>query len=104
LKWEKTAQFDAGLEFGFFDNRIKLETDFYYKKTTDMLLDAPVPTSSGYSSIYTNIGSMENKGFEISLNTVNIQTEDFEWTTAFNISVNKNKILALGAADDDIFP
>ncbi|MGS2741446.1 SusC/RagA family TonB-linked outer membrane protein [Sinomicrobium sp. M5D2P17] len=104
LKWEKTAQFDAGLEFGFFDNRIKLETDFYYKKTTDMLLDAPVPTSSGYSSIYTNIGSMENKGFEITLNTVNIQTEDFEWTTAFNISINKNEILALGAADDDIFP
>ncbi|SFW30924.1 TonB-linked outer membrane protein, SusC/RagA family [Sinomicrobium oceani] len=104
LKWEKTAQFDAGLEFGFFDNRIKLETDFYYKKTTDMLLNAPVPTSSGYSSIYTNIGSMENKGFEISLNTVNIQTEDFDWTTTFNISVNKNKILALGEADDDIFP
>lgn len=104
LKWEKTAQFDAGLEFGFFDDRIKLETDFYYKKTTDMLLDAPVPTSSGYSSIYTNIGSMENKGFEITLNTRNIETENFMWTTSFNISVNKNEILALGEADDDIFP
>ncbi|RAV28145.1 SusC/RagA family TonB-linked outer membrane protein [Sinomicrobium soli] len=104
LKWEKTAQFDAGVEFGFFDNRIRLETDFYYKKTTDMLLDAPIPTSSGYSSIYTNVGSMENKGFEISLNTTNIDTEDFTWTTSFNLSVNKNEILALGEADDDIFP
>ncbi|EIJ38271.1 TonB-linked outer membrane protein, SusC/RagA family [Galbibacter orientalis DSM 19592] len=104
LKWEKTAQFDAGIELGMFNNRIELETDVYYKKTTDMLLNAPVPTSSGYSNIYSNIGSMENKGLELTLNTVNIRSEDFSWTTTFNISFNKNEILALGEQDDDIFP
>lgn len=104
LKWEKTAQFDVGLELGMFKNRIVIDTDFYYKKTTDMLLSAPVPTSSGYSSIYKNVGSMENKGLEIALDTRNISTEDFNWNTTFNISLNKNKILELGEADDDIFP
>ena len=104
LKWEKTAQFDAGLEVGLFNNRVEFEADLYYKKTTDMLLQAPVPTSSGYSSIYTNIGSMENKGFEFTLDTRNIVLENFSWTTSFNISINKNEILALGEADDDIFP
>lgn len=104
LKWEKTAQFDAGVELGMFNNRIELEADVYYKKTTDMLLNAPVPTSSGYSNIYSNIGSMQNKGLELTLNTVNISSEDFSWTTTFNISFNKNEILALGEEDDDIFP
>lgn len=104
LKWEKTAQFDAGVEFDMFNKRIGIEADVYYKKTTDLLLQAPVPSSSGYTSIYKNVGSLENKGLEISLNTTNIQTEDFMWTTSFNISLNKNEILALGEADDDIFP
>src|SRR5699024_10886123 len=104
LKWEKTAQFDAGLEGGLFNNRVELGTDVYYKKTVDLLLQAPVPTSSGYHSIYTNIGSMENEGFEFTLNTRNIATENFSWNTSFNISINKNEILALGEADDDIFP
>ncbi|MDG3582660.1 SusC/RagA family TonB-linked outer membrane protein [Galbibacter pacificus] len=104
LKWEKTAQFDAGIELGLFNNRIELETDVYYKKTTDMLLNAPIPTSSGYSNIYSNIGSMENKGLEFTLNTINVLTDDFSWSTTFNISLNKNEILALGEEDDDIFP
>jgi TonB-linked SusC/RagA family outer membrane protein len=104
LKWEKTAQIDFGIELGLFRNRIELQTDVYYKKTTDMLLNAPVPFSSGFSNIYTNIGSMENKGLEITLDTRNIQTDNFSWTTTFNISFNRNEILALGEANDDIFP
>ena len=104
LQWEKTAQVDAGLEVGLFNNRISFDGDVYYKKTTNMLLQAPVPTSSGYSSIYKNIGSMENKGLELSLETRNIVTDNFNWTTNFNISINKNKILELGEANDDIFP
>ncbi|MCH7410430.1 TonB-dependent receptor [Belliella sp. DSM 111904] len=104
LRWEKTAQFDIGLEFGMFNNRVMLEADYYYKKTSDMLLSAPVPTSSGFASIYTNIGSIENQGIELSINTVNIETRDFTWTTTFNISTNRNRVLALGAANDDIFP
>ncbi|WP_153797931.1 SusC/RagA family TonB-linked outer membrane protein [Foetidibacter luteolus] len=95
LKWEKTAQFDAGVEIGFLQNRISLEADVYYRKTTDMLLDAPVPRSSGYGSIFRNIGSMENKGIELTLNTQNISGKDFTWSTTFNISMNRNKVLSL---------
>ncbi len=95
LKWEKTAQFDAGVELGLFDNRISFEGDVYYRKTTDMLLAAPVPRSSGYGSITKNIGSMENKGLELTLNTVNISTKNFTWNSTFNISMNRNKVLSL---------
>lgn len=104
LKWERVRQFDLGLELGLFKNRIKAEADWYYKKTTNMLLNTPVPTSSGYSSVYKNIGSVQNTGFEFTLNTINITTKDFEWTTDFNLSFNRNKILELGEANDDIFP
>ncbi|NII27530.1 TonB-dependent receptor [Pseudoflavitalea sp. X16] len=102
LRWEKTTQTDLGLEVGLWGNRVLLEADVYYRKTTDMLLNAPVPRSTGYPSIYRNIGSMENKGLEISIGTVNISTADFTWSTAFNISMNKNKVLAL-ATPADIF-
>ncbi|AXY75422.1 TonB-dependent receptor [Paraflavitalea soli] len=102
LRWEKTAQTDVGLEVGLWGNRILLEADVYYRKTTDMLLNAPVPRTSGYASIYRNIGSMENKGLELSIGTVNISTPNFTWSSAFNISLNKNKVLAL-ATPADIF-
>jgi len=102
LRWEKTAQTDAGLEISFLKGRISLEADYYYRKTTDMLLDAPVPRTSGYAVIRKNIGSMENKGFEFSLNTVNVESGDFTWSTSFNISLNKNKVLSL-ATPSDIF-
>lgn len=102
LKWEKTGQSDIGVELGLFNNRINIEADVYYRKTTDMLLDAPVPLTSGYSFITRNIGSMENKGLEFAINTVNISTEDFTWNTAFNISMNRNKVLSL-ATPADIF-
>lgn len=104
LQWEKTSQVNAGLDVGLFNNRVNLEMDVYYKKTTDMLLGAPVPATSGYTSITKNIGSMSNKGFEFSINTVNISRDDFSWESTFNISFNKNKVLALGVGNDDIFP
>ncbi|RQO64606.1 SusC/RagA family TonB-linked outer membrane protein [Pedobacter sp. KBW06] len=102
LKWEKTGQSDFGVELGLFNNRISIEADVYYRKTTDMLLDAPVPLTSGYSFITRNVGSMENKGLEFAINTVNISTENFTWNTAFNISMNRNKVLSL-ATPADIF-
>lgn len=102
LRWEKTAQTDFGVELGLFKGRVSLEADVYYRKTVDMLLDAPVPTTSGYGSIRKNIGSMENKGIELSLNTVNFDTEKFSWRTSFNISMNRNKVLSL-ATPADIF-
>lgn len=95
LKWERTSQGDVGVEIGLFDNRVTLEADAYYRKTTDMLLNAPVPRTSGYASITKNIGSMENKGLEFTLNTVNISNDNFSWNSTFNISMNKNKVLTL---------
>ena len=100
LRWEKTYQVDAGLELGLFSGRVSMELDVYRKLTTDMLLSAPVPSSSGYTTVTRNVGSMENRGVEFALNTVNITSNDFTWSTNFNISVNKNKVIALtGGAD-----
>lgn len=100
LRWEKTLQLDAGMELGLFNNRISLEFDVYRKKTVDMLLAAPLPTTSGYTSITRNIGSMENKGVELSVNTTNIEKEHFSWNTQFNISINRNRVLALTGGSD----
>ncbi|GGZ17075.1 SusC/RagA family TonB-linked outer membrane protein [Echinicola pacifica] len=100
LKWERTKQIDAGVELGFFNQRISLEADIYMKVTTDMLLNAPVPLSSGYATVFRNIGSMENKGIELSINTVNIEKGDFNWETMFNISMNKNEVTALSGGSD----
>lgn len=102
LRWEKTAQTDFGVEIALFKGRISLEADYYYRKTTDMLLDAPVPQTSGYATIRRNVGSMYNKGFELALNTRNIDRGGFQWTTNFNISFNRNKVLSL-ATPSDIF-
>ncbi|HZG25977.1 MAG TPA: TonB-dependent receptor, partial [Chitinophagaceae bacterium] len=100
LRWEKTHQLDAGIELGLFNNRVTLEMDVYRKLTTDMLLSAPVPSTSGFTTVTRNIGSMENRGFEFAINTVNVNTPDFSWNTTFNISLNRNKVIALtGGAD-----
>lgn len=102
LKWEKTAQSDVGLEIGLFKGRISIEADYYYRKTTDMLLDAPVPRTSGYATIRRNVGSMQNQGIELGISTVNIERAGFQWTSNFNISMNRNKVLSL-ATPSDIF-
>lgn len=98
LSWESTRQLDFGLDFGFFKNRISGEIDYYVKKTDDLLLDVPVPGTSGFNVQTRNIGSVENKGFEFVLNTSNL-TGELEWKTSFNFSVNKNKVTGLGTQD-----
>ncbi|WP_094570814.1 TonB-dependent receptor [Mucilaginibacter xinganensis] len=103
LQWEKTAEYDFGVSFGLFNNRVTLEADAYLKKTKALLLNAPLPETSGFTSVYKNIGSIENKGIELTINTVNIKTENFTWNSSFNISFLKNKILNLGDSNDDIF-
>ena len=100
LRWEKTYQVDAGLELGLFQNRLSLEFDVYRKLTTDMLLSAPVPYSSGYETVSKNVGSMENRGLELGINSVNINRGGFSWNTTFNISFNKNKVTALTGGSD----
>ena len=100
LHWEKTNQYDVGLELGFFNNKLNFEFDVYRRKVGDMLLDAPLPLSSGYGSIFSNIGSMENKGVEFAVNVLNIGNEQFSWSSNFNISINKNKVIALTGGSD----
>ncbi|MCF6223304.1 MAG: TonB-dependent receptor [Flavobacteriaceae bacterium] len=97
LSWELTEQLNFGVDFGLFDNKLVGTVDYYIKNTTDMLLAINLIPSSGISSpALQNIGSMRNSGLEISLNSVNILTEDFDWKTSFNISFNKNEITDLG--------
>lgn len=98
LQWEKTAQADIGFELGLFRDIIAIEADVYNKKTTDMLLDAPLPHTSGYTTITKNVGSMQNRGFEISISSENINRNNLNWTTTFNISANRNEVLSLATA------
>lgn len=96
LKWETTEQWNVGLDFTFFDKeRIKLTVDLYLKNTRDLLLQATIPASSGYTSAMLNIGSMRNKGLEITLQTNNILKRHFSWSTNFNIAFNSNTVTAL---------
>lgn len=94
LKWEKTNQFDVGLDFGFWNNRISGEIDYFSKKTNDLLLNVPLPSANGFTSITKNIGDMENKGWEFVLNA-NVLTGDFKWTVSGNISTYRNKVTKL---------
>ena len=94
LKWETTTQADAGLEFGFLDNRISAEVDVYQKRTTDLALNATVPATSGFTSQFKNVGTLENKGIELSLTTRNF-VGDFTWTTTVNAARNANKLTFL---------
>jgi TonB-linked SusC/RagA family outer membrane protein len=104
LRWEKTASLDIGLDFGFFNNRLSGELNWYNKKTTDMLLAVPVPSPSGTTSVLGNIGEMENKGVEIVLNSVNVSNKNFKWTTSLNIARNKNKLTKLDGDQKEILP
>jgi len=95
LKWETTEQADIGLELGFFKQRITLEADVYRKVTSNLLLNAAVPGSIGFNTAFKNIGKVQNQGIELTLNTVNIKSKSFTWNSGFNISFNRNKVLAL---------
>jgi TonB-linked SusC/RagA family outer membrane protein len=95
LGWETTAQLDFGLDYGFFKNRISGEIDYYVKKTHDLLLNVPVPATSGYATMMKNIGAVQNHGFEFVINTNNL-TGKFTWNTNLNLSFNKNEVTDLG--------
>lgn len=95
LKWETTTQTDLGVDFGFLDNRINFTIDYYWKQTRDLLYSATLPPSSGFSSMLRNVGRIDNKGFEISINTINMKGK-VNWTTSLNISSNKSIVKDLG--------
>jgi len=104
LKWEKSKQFDIGFELEMYNSRITLEMDYYHKLTSDLLLNKPIPTSTGYQSVLTNIGSVSNRGADIGLQTWNVKTGHFDWKTSFIANYNKNRVEKLGSNDEDIFP
>jgi TonB-linked SusC/RagA family outer membrane protein len=96
LKWETTTQTDIGVDFGFFSNRLNIGFDYYWKQTRDLLYNATLPPSSGYSSMLRNLGRIDNKGFEISINTINMKGK-VNWTTNLNITSNKSIVKDLGS-------
>ncbi|MBL7728136.1 MAG: TonB-dependent receptor [Dinghuibacter sp.] len=104
LRWEKTASTDIGLEFGIIKNRISGEVNWYKKNTTDMLLSVPVASTSGTTTVLGNIGSMENTGIEVTLNSTNVNTKDFRWTTSLNFARNRNKLTKLDGQQTEIIP
>lgn len=94
LRWEASQQTNVGIDFNVFNNRLRFVADAYIKDTRDLLLNAPLPTSTGYSSAVQNIGQLQNKGLEFSVSSDNLQ-RDLKWTTDFNVSFNKNEVVDL---------
>ena len=95
LRWEQTAQFDAGIDFGLFQNRIHGSVDFYNKKTTDLLLRIRVPSPTAVTTQLVNVGSVQNRGVELDLGATILTNRKFSWESNFNISFNRNKVLSL---------
>lgn len=95
LKWETLHATNIGLDLGMFNNRINLTVEWYNNQISDMLMKCVIPKSTGYSYQYQNVGKMRNRGWEISLNTVNIVTRDFQWSSVLNLGFNKSKVIAL---------
>lgn len=104
LEWERTQQFDVGFELAMFNQILSLEVDYYKKLTYNLILDRPIPTSTGFGSITDNIGSVSNKGIDFKLTTRNIYKENFSWFTTLNFNYNKNRVESLGLNNEDIFP
>ena len=102
LTWEKTLQYNVGVDFSLFKGRVSGVVDFYTSRTSDLLMAMSIPSLTGYTSTYANVGKTSNIGVDITLNTVNVKTHDFEWSTTINAAWQKDKIdeLANGKEDD----
>jgi TonB-linked SusC/RagA family outer membrane protein len=101
LKWEQTTSANYAVDFGFLKNRITGTVEYYDAKTSDLLLNRQIPIVTGYNNILDNIGSVSNKGVEISLTTANVQTPNFTWESTLNFSANRNRLLELGYTNTD---
>jgi TonB-linked SusC/RagA family outer membrane protein len=102
LSWETTRQLNVGIDLGILQDRLFLMVDHYVSNTSDLLLNVPVPTSTGFSTALQNIGEVRNTGWEFTLNANTVSTSNFDWDTDFNISFNRNEVLALGPLGDPI--
>ena len=95
LRWERTSQVDAGIDFAFFGNRVSGEFDVYSKNTDDLLLGVNVPALTGYSTVLRNVGTLKNQGVELAFNARLVNARSFSWTSSFNVSTNRNEITDL---------
>lgn len=95
LGWEKTSQFNLGLDLSLLDSRINFVLDYYNKRTSDVLYRINLPQTSGFANSFRNVGNVKNHGFEMTVNSINIVKKDFEWSTMLNLSVNENKITSI---------
>jgi TonB-linked SusC/RagA family outer membrane protein len=101
LKWETTHIANIGLDFSIFKGRLGGTVELYHMKTNDLLVERSIPSMTGYTSVWTNLGQVDNKGIEVTLNSVNIKSKKFEWRTDFVFSRNKNEIKSLYGVDAD---
>ncbi|MDR0537914.1 MAG: TonB-dependent receptor [Tannerellaceae bacterium] len=102
LEWEKTDQFDAGINLILFNGKISLDMDFYHKNTHDLLLERPLPFETGFAGVYQNMGRVDNTGIDLLLTTINVETKNYAWATTLNFNHNKNEIKKLGENNEDI--
>jgi TonB-linked SusC/RagA family outer membrane protein len=103
LQWEETTQYNAGLDFGLFAGRVSGTVDAYYSVTENLILNRSLPDVTSFPSITTNLGQVDNRGIEVSLSTVNLSTETYNWESTLNFSLNRNEIVELyGKGNDDI--
>ncbi len=103
LRWEKTNQFDVGFNLNMFGNRLNFDASYYYKYTDDLLLDAPIPGSSGFDTYVKNVGAVSNQGLDAMVTGTMISTGDFEWTATVNANYNKNRVEKLNENNADVF-
>ena len=103
LHWETNEQTNWGIDMGFMDNALNVTLDYFIRNSYDLLLDRNMRPSTGFTSIYTNAGKIQNKGFELNVNSINIQTRDFTWNTNFNISFIKNTLKSLASGVDAMY-
>lgn len=102
LSWESTVQSNVGFDLSFLHNRFRLVIDYYTKKTHDLLFNQPISTITGYSSVLSNLGSIQNKGIEFEITSNNFNTGDFRWSTSANVAFNRNKVISLPGGKDII--
>lgn len=95
LSWETNTTLNLGFDFGFFDQRLTLAPEFYVNRSNNLLVKSKMPLSSGYEYMYRNIGSTQNTGIDLTINSVNISNKNFKWTTTLTVSHNKNEIISL---------
>lgn len=101
LKWETTTGINIGLDFGFLNNRIRGNLEYYNTNTEDILVGIDIPSINGFSSTFANLGKVHNKGFELTINSTNVTAGDFEWSSMVNFSTNKNEIVSVLGKDDN---